>query len=247
MAWRRLPRVRYSRWDGTQAGFDIDADAVFSELTDDLLYHGDLNAALRRLLQQGFRDRAGERIQGLRELLDEVRRRRQEELERHDLGGVYDEIAQELGEVVEMERRALDDLEAAARASNDPRRQELTEQSVAERRMQLDLLPPDLAHQVKSLQDYDFTSAEAQRRFDELMDRLREQLMQQYVNEMAGSMQSQSPEDLQRLKDMLADLNRMLAMRARGEDTQPAFDDFMASATATSSRRTRRPSTSCSR
>jgi uncharacterized protein with von Willebrand factor type A (vWA) domain len=224
---RRRPEVRYSRWDGSQAGFDIDADAVFSELTDDLLYHGDLNAALRRLLQHGFRDRAGERIQGLRELLERVRRRRREELERHDLGGVYDEIAQELADVVAEEQRALDDLEAAARASGDPRRQELTEESVAERRMWLDLLPPDLAGQVRSLKDYDFTSADAQRRFDELMERLRDQLLQQYVNEMAGSMQQQSPADLQRLKDMLAELNRMLDMRARGDDTQAAFEDFM--------------------
>jgi uncharacterized protein with von Willebrand factor type A (vWA) domain len=228
MRWRPSPRVRYSRWDGTQAGFDLDADAIFSELTDDLLYHGDLNAALRRLLQQGFRDRAGEHVKGLRDLLDEIRRRRREELERHDLGGVYDEIARELGEVVDMERAALDDLEQAARQSGDARRQELTEQSATERRMQLDLLPPDLANQVKALKDYDFTSAEAQQRFDELMERLRQQLMQQYVNEMAGAMQSQSPEEMQRLKDMLADLNRLLDERARGEDTQPGFEEFMA-------------------
>jgi uncharacterized protein with von Willebrand factor type A (vWA) domain len=224
---RHRPEVRYSRWDGSQAGFDLDADAVFSELTDDLLYHGDLNAALRRLLQHGFRDRVGERIQGLRELLERVRRRRRDELERHDLGGVYDEIAQELAEVVADERGALDQLEAAARASGDQRRQELTQESVAERRMQLDLLPPDLAGQVRSLKDYDFTSADAQRRFDALMERLRDQLLQQYVNEMAGSMQRQSPADLQRLKDMLADLNRLLDMRSRGEDTQAAFEDFM--------------------
>ncbi len=53
--WQRkaVPQFRYSRWDGTQTGFDIDADSVFNEITDDLLYHGDLNAALRRLMQSG--------------------------------------------------------------------------------------------------------------------------------------------------------------------------------------------------
>ena len=35
-------RFRYSRWDGTQVGFELDADDVFAEITDDLLYHGDL-------------------------------------------------------------------------------------------------------------------------------------------------------------------------------------------------------------
>ena len=39
-------RFTYSAWDGTQKGFDFDADSLFDELTDDLLYHGDVNAAL---------------------------------------------------------------------------------------------------------------------------------------------------------------------------------------------------------
>src|SRR5204862_7876546 len=93
-------RFSYSRWDGTQVGFEMDADSVLQEITDDLLYHGDLNAALRRLMQSGFRDRNNERIQGMRELLERLRRRRKDELERHDLGGVYDDIAEQLREVV---------------------------------------------------------------------------------------------------------------------------------------------------
>jgi len=46
---------RYSRFDGTQAPYDVGADDIMSGLTDDLLYHGDLAAALRRLLQEGSR------------------------------------------------------------------------------------------------------------------------------------------------------------------------------------------------
>src|SRR5918998_4034250 len=103
-----LGRFSYSRWDGTQKGFDLDADAILAEVTDDLLYHGDLNAALRRLLQSGFRDRNGERVQGMRELLEKLRQRRREELERHDLGGVYDDIAQSLRDVVDTERAGID-------------------------------------------------------------------------------------------------------------------------------------------
>ena len=65
-------KFTYSRWDGTQKGFDLDADKIMDEITDDLLYHGDLNSALRRLLQSGFQDRNGERMQGLREMLDKL-------------------------------------------------------------------------------------------------------------------------------------------------------------------------------
>ena len=220
-------RFRYSRWDGTQTGFDIDADAVFGEITDDLLYHGDLNAALRRLMQSGFRDRNGDRVQGMRELMEKLRRRRKDELEKYDLGGVYDDIAQELRDVVDMERTGLDQLAEEARQAGDQRRQEITDQVVQDKNLQLDMLPPDLAGQVRELQQYEFTSTDAREKFDELMDQLRQQLAQSYFNQMSGAMQNVSPEDMARMKDMFAELNSLLEMRERGEDTQPAFEQFM--------------------
>jgi uncharacterized protein with von Willebrand factor type A (vWA) domain len=222
-----MRRYRYSRWDGTQAGFELDAEDVFAELTNDLLYHGDLNAALRRMLQHGFRDRNEQRVAGLRELLERLRRRRREALEGHELGGVYDDIAQELREVVEAERESIDELEREARASGDPRRQDITEEVAAERRLQLDLLPPDLAGRVRALQGYEFTSSEARERFDQLMDRLRAQLMQSYFSQMSEAMQDLTPDQLARMKDMLDALNRLLEQRERGEDTTAAFADFM--------------------
>jgi len=216
---------RYSRWDGTQTGFELDAFDILEEITDDLLYHGDLNAALRRMMQSGFDDQNGERLQGVREMLEKLRRRRKDQLDRYDLGGVYDDIAQELRDVVETEREALDELARQARESGDARRQEVTESSVMDKQMSLDMLPPDLAGQVRELQEYDFTSAEAQERFEELLDQLRQQLMQQYVNQMSGAMQNLSPEDIARMKDMMSELNHMLEQRERGEE--PDFEGFM--------------------
>ncbi|MFM7534398.1 MAG: hypothetical protein ACKO91_01190 [Acidimicrobiales bacterium] len=218
-------RFTYSRWDGTQKGFDLDADAILDEITDDLLYHGDLNNALRRMMQNGFKDRNGEKLQGIRELMEKLRRKRQDTLERHDLGGVYDDIAQELRDVVDAERQSLDQRRQEAAASPDPRQQELGRQTADDKQFQLDMLPPDLAGQVRELQQYDFTSAEAQQRFEELLDRLRQQLMQQYVNQMAGAMQNIDEAQMQRMKDMMSSLNEMLDKRSRGED--PGFEEFM--------------------
>ena len=218
-------RVRYSRWDGTQVGFDLDATDIFSEITDDLLYHGDLNAALRRMMQQGFTDANGDRMQGLREMLEQLRQKRREALENHELGGMYDEIARGLRDVVEQERAAIDELAQEARDSGDARRQELTEEVAAERHAALDLLSPDLAGMVRDLQNYDFTSSEARERFEELLEQLKEQLMQQYVDQMAGAVENMTPEDMSRMKDMFAELNQMLEQRQRGEE--PDFDGFM--------------------
>ncbi|MDQ1374244.1 MAG: hypothetical protein QOJ09_1582 [Actinomycetota bacterium] len=220
-------RFNYSRWDGTQVGFELSADDLLSEITDDLLYHGDLNAALRRLLQSGFRDGNQERVQGIRDMLEQLRRKRRDELEKYDLGGVYDDIAQELRDVIDMERSGLDELANEARQSGDQRRQEITDEVTADKRLQLDMLPPDLAGQVRELQEYEFTSSEAREKFDELMDKLRQQLMQSYFNQMSGAMSDVSPEQMQRMKDMFNSLNRMLEQREAGDPIDPSFEQFM--------------------
>lgn len=220
-----LRGFRYSRWDGTQVGFDLDADAVLSEMTDDLLYHGDLHAALRRMMQSGFRDRDSRRVQGMRELLEQVRKRRREQLDRYDLGGVYGEISERLGEVIEQERAAIDQMLRDARDSGDERRREISEQVAAERHIELDLLPPDLAGRVKALGNYEFTSSEAREAFEALLEELKTQIAQSMFNQMSGAMENMSPEDLARMKDMTAELNRMIAQRNQGEE--PDFDGFM--------------------
>jgi uncharacterized protein with von Willebrand factor type A (vWA) domain len=220
-----MSRHTYSRWDGTQTGFEFDATDVMSEITDDLLYHGDLPAALRRMMHSGFEDANGERVKGLREILERLREQRRQRLENHDLGGVYDDIARRLRDVVDTERSELDGLEESARRSGDQRRQEVTGDAVAERRMHLDLLPPDLAGMVRSLQDYDFTSGDARQRFEELLDELRTELVNQQVSRMAGAMENMTEADLARMKDMMAELNHMLDERAAGRE--PDFEGFM--------------------
>ncbi len=222
-----MTRFNYSRWDGSQTGFELGADDILDQVTDDLLYHGDLNAALRRLMQSGARDANGERIQGIREMLEKLRRRRRDELEKHDLGGVYEDIAQRLREVVDMERDGLEQARQEAQKSGDPRRQETADQSTAEKDMQLNLLPPDLAGQVRELQNYNFESSEARERFEELMEELKKELLNTQFNQMMGSMGDVSPEQMQGMKDMFNALNRMLEQREAGQPIDPSFEAFM--------------------
>jgi len=218
-------RFTYSRWDGTQQGFELDGDALFDQLTDELLYHGDVNAALRRMMQQGVRGPDGEHLAGLRELLERLRRERQERLDRFDLGGVYDEIARELDDIVDEERHAIDAARRSAERSGDPRRVDTGREAADDRDLRLDLLPNDLAGKVRELEAYDFESAEAARRFEQLLERLRQQVAQQMFEQMSGAMQQMGAEDMARMKDMLSALNEMLDRRARGED--PRFEEFM--------------------
>ena len=218
-------RFTYSRWDGSQKGFELDAESLFDQLTDDLLYHGDVNSALRRMMQEGMRDQNGERMAGLREMMERLRKERQQRLDSGDLGGVYQEIANELNDIIDEERHAIEDSQRSADASGDERRAENARRAAEERNFRLDMLPDDLAGKVKELQAYDFESGEAQQRFEQLMDKLRQQLMQQTVDQMSGAMQNMTPQDMQRMKDMLAGVNEMIEKRAQGED--PGFENFM--------------------
>jgi uncharacterized protein with von Willebrand factor type A (vWA) domain len=223
-------RYSYSRWDGTQRGFEPDGDDILAAVTDDLIEHGDVNAALRRLMNDGMRGAHGDDIAGLRELLQRLRQARRDRLERFDLGGVYDEIARELADIVDEERHGVDLAEIAERSDAERRgdgaRAEEASRRAEDRRLDLDLLPDDLAGKVGALQQHDFVSPEAQRRFDALVDRLRSRLATQAFEQMSGSMQSLSSQSQDRLKEMLADLNEMLGRHRRGED--PRFDEFMA-------------------
>ena len=218
-------RFTYSRWDGTQQIPDLDADALLRAMGDELIEHGDPNAALRRMLHQGM-EVDGTRLEGIREMLRKLRERRQERLEQHDLGGVYDEISEALDEVVATERASLEELSEAQ--GDDGRRREVESEAIEDRRSVLDLLDHEnLAGRVRALGQYDFTSAEAARRFEELVDQLREHLMQQAVDQMVGDVGRMTSEDMLRMKDMLAGLNRMFEQRQVGEE--PDFDEFMKS------------------
>jgi len=218
-------RFTYSAWDGTQTGFEFDADAAFDELTDELLYHGDVDAALRRMMQEGMQDPDGNHLQGLRELLEQLRREREERLANSDLGGVYDEINDELNDILDEERHAIENALRDAQNSGDERRAENAAAAAQDRNMRLDLMPDDLAGKVRELDSYNFESAEAKQRFEQLMEKLKEQLMQQMVDQMSGAMQNMTPEDMARMKDMMAALNEMLEKHQKGED--PEFEQFM--------------------
>ena len=220
-----VSRFNYSRWDGTQRGFEFDAQSIVDEITDDLLYHGDVNAALRRLMQEGMRNERGDQLMGLREMMQRLRERREEIKDRGDLGGVYSEVAAELDDLVDEERHAIDDALMAAEKSGDQRRAEVAKESAQERNFRLDMLPSDLAGKINELEHYDFQSSESKQRFEALLEKLRQQIMQQMLDQMSGEVENLTPQDMQRMKDMMAALNEMLESRERGED--PKFEQFM--------------------
>ncbi|HLW45288.1 MAG TPA: VWA domain-containing protein, partial [Acidimicrobiales bacterium] len=220
-------RYAYSAWDGSQEGSGIDPDSLLGELTDELLAGGDLDAALRRLLRSGMRTQDGERLMGMREMLERLRRRRAELLAEGDPDGRLARIAEALDDIVAEERGAIDELEEEARGSGDERRASVTSEVAAERRIALDLLPGDVSGRVRALQHYEFVSSEARERFNELLEELRQEVADTYFRGMSDAMRTADPEQLARMRDAFDRLNRMIEQRARGEELDPSFEAFM--------------------
>ncbi|MCY3569596.1 MAG: hypothetical protein OXH38_13285 [Chloroflexi bacterium] len=282
-------RFRYSQWDGTQDIPALDADEVLQSLSDDLLSFGDLQQALRNMMQRGIRTPDGDRTDGLRDLLQQLRQQRRQQLERFDLSSVFDDIQQQLDEILDMERDTLDDRldevgprpEAppqSLRDSSPPegesgdqsppsssslppsgempppssplppsggempqaeggspdsgltddemeRLKEALRQRLERKQEQIEGLPEDAAGQMKDLQEYEFENDEARQKYEELLEQLKQAMMNRFFNDMNQMMSDMSPEDMDQMREMMQDLNEMLERQRRGED--PRFDEFM--------------------
>jgi len=99
------PLSWYSRWDGSQRLDDLDADQLLDAMSDDLLSDGDPWSALRRLFQRGAKNPDGANLPGLQDLLNRLRRQRQQQLDRYDLSSVLDDIKQKLDNIMKTEPR----------------------------------------------------------------------------------------------------------------------------------------------
>ena len=225
---------RYSMWDGSQHPFDLDEDDILEALSEDIMNHGDVNRAMRNLMRQGMSGDGGQRITGLRDLRERLQRMREQQLQRYNLESAMDDIAERVQDVIDTERagierrltEARDELAQAGDAPDFLRNaMDIMENRARDSLEKLDLLPDSPAGRVRELSDYDFTDQEARRKFDELMDSLRQQMMQNFFQGMKDAVQNMSPEDMRRLQEMVQALNQMLHDRAVGED--PDFEGFM--------------------
>jgi uncharacterized protein with von Willebrand factor type A (vWA) domain len=200
---------RYGAWRGGPDPLEppFDVARALDRLGERVLSGDRAADALRNLLRQGM---PGTR--GLRDLLRQARERRRELRERGRLDGTLERVRELLDQAVEQERQALfPDPSDAARLAE----------------AELDQLPPDTARAVRQLADYQWRSPEAAATYEQIRDLLRREVLDSQFRGMRDALAGASPEELQRIRDMVADLNAMLEADARGEDTQRQFEEFM--------------------
>ena len=226
---------RYSKWDGTQNIFDLDADQLMDMLADDVLNRGDIMQALRDLLRQGMQNRDGEQMPGLRQLMEQLKDRRRQQMQQHNMDSVLDDLKERLEDIINTERQGiqsrLDDAQQQVDdAPEDERSQQealynLLEQRANRNLDKLDNLPEGVGSQLKELMEYDFIDPEAQRKFQELLDMLKSQMAQNISQQMQQQIQNMSPEDMAATREMMRDLNQMMRDKLQGRE--PDFDGFM--------------------
>ena len=115
-----MSEFRYSEWDGSQELFDMDADELMDKVGNDLMSNQNLSDILRRMMRNGLRNQRGQRLPGLQDMLQRLRQKRQDQLDKYDLGSVVDEIREKLNEIKKKEREGIQDqLDQARRKAGD--------------------------------------------------------------------------------------------------------------------------------
>jgi uncharacterized protein with von Willebrand factor type A (vWA) domain len=205
-----LPAYRYGSWSGGRDPLEppYDVASALDEIGEQVLAGASPRQALRELLRRGT-----DGLRGLDDLRRQVAKRQRQARQRGQLDGTLDEVRALLDEALELEKAALfPDPSDAARMAE----------------MELDTLPRETSRAVQALKPYQWRSPEAKAKYDEIDDLLRREVLDSQFRGMKQALENASPEAMQAVKDMLADLNAMLDADARGEHTQEQFDQFMA-------------------
>jgi len=202
-------RFRYTPWHGGPDPLapPFDVRSALDEVGQDVLAGGSLREALRELMRRGMDGR-----RGLDDLADRVRRLREAARRRGDLGGTLDQVRAMLDQALAEERDTL-----AGESGDDARLAE----------MDLATIPDDVAGAVRALGDYAWHSPEARATYEQIQQMLQREVVGAQFEGLKQALSGNDPEAMQAVKDMLADLNRLLAAHARGEDTEDQFRDFM--------------------
>ncbi|MGH3571986.1 MAG: vWA domain-containing protein [Pseudonocardiaceae bacterium] len=203
-------RYSYGPWEGGPDPLAPPADlsAALDQIGRDVMDGASPQAAMRELLRRGL-----DGTRGMDELARRLWQRRAEITHRHRLDGTLQQVRELLDKALTAERRAL---------FPDP------DDDARFREARLDTLPPDTARAVTELADYDWRSTEAAQAYQDIRDLLGRQLLEQRFEGIKQGLQATSPEDVERIRQMLSDLTDLLAAHARGDPTTPQrFEQFM--------------------
>jgi uncharacterized protein with von Willebrand factor type A (vWA) domain len=216
---------RYFEW-ATASGGQLSGDQLMDALSDYLTEDGDVSRAMQMLMQRGMS--AGEqKMQGLRDMLEQLRKRKQQHLDKYDLNSLLNDIREQLDQLLQQERQTIaEQLQEAQTTAANGAPQPSTQQTAeaGQRREFLDNLPDSVPQQIQELRHYDFLNPQAAQAFQELLEELQQRAMQSQLNGTQASSEGSAADTAQGQRDMYQDLNQQLREKLQGR--QGDFQQF---------------------
>src|SRR5499433_2712963 len=226
-----MVHIRYSRWDASLRD-SLDSDSVFDQLNDYMNETGDLQQAMRRLMQKGIKQ--GEKqTKGVDDLLSQVAREMRKLYDEYRLQSAMEEVQQQLDSVLEQERQTLDDLDQAG-------------QDVKAKQQFLNDLPGKTSEAVEKLTSYRFENSNAEKEFQQLLMQLQQiRKLENWLRREGSLFRGHTPmqfqqsmelmermEELRRLEGQLSsmqlrDVDKELLEKLLGGDPKQDFEGVM--------------------
>jgi uncharacterized protein with von Willebrand factor type A (vWA) domain len=216
---------RYFEWTAASGG-QLSGDQLMDALSDYLTEDGDVSRAMQMLMQRGMSS-GEQKMQGLRDMLEQLRKRKQQQFDKYDLNSLLHDIREQLDQLLQQERRAIaEQLQEAQTTGANGVSQPSSQQTAGaeQRRDFLDNLPHNVPQQIQELRRYDFLDPQAAQAFQELLEELQKRAMQSQLNGTQKPSENSATDAAQNQRDMYRDLNQQLRGQLQGG--QADFQQF---------------------
>lgn len=174
-------------------------------IADDVMFGYSAEHAMREYLRR----------EGYDDFLRQIAERRQELLQKTNLGGTLQEAKKLLDDALLAERGQL------------ARDVEMDDLDRTMREMTLDNLPTSPAAAVTELTSYDWASSEAREKYRQIQDLIGRELLDQRFTGMKEALEGATDEDRAAIAEMLRDLNVLLGKHRAGMATDEDFRNYM--------------------
>ena len=226
-----MVHIRYSRWDGSTRD-SLDSESVFDQLNDYMNDSGDLQQAMRRLMQKGIK-RGENQTKGIDDLLSQVAREMRKLYDEYRLQSAMDEVQEQLESIVDQERETLEEMDQSG-------------QDTQAKKQFLNDLPGKASEAVEKLTSYRFENPDAAQEFQKLLMQLEQiRKLENWLRREGSLFRGQTPmqfqqsqelmermEELRRLEGQLSsmqlrDVDKELLEKLLGGDPKQDFEGVM--------------------
>jgi uncharacterized protein with von Willebrand factor type A (vWA) domain len=212
--------VEYLQWDGSLET-SLSPDELMDSLSEDILRDGNLDLSLQRAFRWGTPGMDGA---GLNDLIERLRKQRQELLDQFDFGSSLDDLRERLDDILRRETDTIEDRRNHLAHQEGLEAQDVDRLSdyLNQRQASLEQLPNSTAARIERLKDYEFVDARAGQDFNDLIEQMQQQISDAMFNNLMGGIPQQGDGSAQQMQEFLQDLNEAFEQERLGQ--QPDMD-----------------------